>query len=118
MMLVGELAARTGVSARALRHYDAQGLLPVERTANGYRNFPPDAQDRVDTIKGLLACGLNLIDVRAVLPCAGPGEMLQPCDVVVARLHRRLAELDRKAAALEMAKNLLRERLSALDDVP
>jgi len=38
-MLVGELAARTGVSARALRHYDAHALLPVERTANGYRDF-------------------------------------------------------------------------------
>ncbi len=117
-MLVGELATRTGVSARALRHYDAQGILPVARTANGYRSFPAGAEDRVNTIKGPLACGLNLVDVRAVLPCAGPGLTLQPCEVVVTRLHRRLAELDRRAAALEMAKNLIRQRLRTLDDVP
>jgi len=117
-MLVGELASRTGVSARALRHYDAHALLPVERTANGYRDFPAGAVDRVDAIKGLLACGLNLGDVEAVLPCIGPGATLQPCKVVVTRLHRQLAVLDRKADALELARSLVRQRLSTLDELP
>lgn len=36
-MRIGELARTTGVSTRALRYYDEQGLLPAERLTNGYR---------------------------------------------------------------------------------
>jgi hypothetical protein len=35
---IGQLAKRTGVSVRALRHFDEIGLLsPADRTASGYR---------------------------------------------------------------------------------
>lgn len=41
---IGELAARTGLSAKALRLYEARGLLrPDARSAGGYRLYgaPP-----------------------------------------------------------------------------
>lgn len=38
-MLIGELSRRTGVSARSLRYYEAQGLLSAGRGANGYRDY-------------------------------------------------------------------------------
>jgi MerR family transcriptional regulator, copper efflux regulator len=34
-MLIGDLAARTGTTTRALRYYEEQGLLESERTAAG-----------------------------------------------------------------------------------
>ena len=37
---IGELAKRTGVTVRALRHYDQIGLLvPSERSFSGYRLY-------------------------------------------------------------------------------
>ena len=39
-MLIGEVARRSGVSTRMLRHYDALGLVrPTGRTIGGYREY-------------------------------------------------------------------------------
>lgn len=39
-MQIGELARLSGVSARALRHYEDRGLVIPNRTAGGYRSMP------------------------------------------------------------------------------
>lgn len=39
-LTIGELARRTGMSAKAIRHYESIGLLPCPlRQANGYRRY-------------------------------------------------------------------------------
>lgn len=39
-MLIGELAERTGLSLRTIRHYDDVGLLPaMARTDGGFRVY-------------------------------------------------------------------------------
>jgi hypothetical protein len=38
---VGELARRTGVTIRALRYYEAAGLVVPARLPNGYRDYEP-----------------------------------------------------------------------------
>lgn len=39
-LMIGELADRSGVTVRALRHYEHVGLLePSHRTANGHRRY-------------------------------------------------------------------------------
>lgn len=42
-MTIGEAAARSGVSAKMIRHYEAIGLIAAERRANNYRSY--DARD-------------------------------------------------------------------------
>ncbi|MFD9283808.1 MerR family DNA-binding transcriptional regulator [Streptomyces mirabilis] len=42
-MRVGELARRTGVTVRALRYYEAAGLVVPRRLTNGYRDYAPTA---------------------------------------------------------------------------
>jgi DNA-binding transcriptional MerR regulator len=68
VMLIGELARRTGTTTRALRFYEQEGLLTSERTAAGYRRYPESAVDRVRNIKDLLDTGFTVADVRAFLP--------------------------------------------------
>ena len=47
-MLIGQLAARTGLSVRTLRFYaDAGVLTEAGRTPAGYRRFGPDAVEWV-----------------------------------------------------------------------
>jgi DNA-binding transcriptional MerR regulator len=58
-MRIGELAARTGVSVRALRYYEEQELLAPERSTTGQRHYPDDAVDRVELIQQLYAAGLS-----------------------------------------------------------
>ena len=38
-MRIRELAAQVGTTTRTLRYYEAQGLLPAGRSANGYRFY-------------------------------------------------------------------------------
>jgi len=70
-VLIGEVAARTGVSARMLRHYDRVGLVsPSGRTASGYRHYEQEDLTRLLHVEGLRALGLTPVlltgDNRAV----------------------------------------------------
>ncbi|NED84009.1 MerR family DNA-binding transcriptional regulator, partial [Streptomyces sp. SID11233] len=38
-MRIGELAQRAGTTARALRYYEARGLLAARRDAHGHRVY-------------------------------------------------------------------------------
>jgi MerR family copper efflux transcriptional regulator len=113
-VLIGELAQRTGASARSLRHYDRRGLLAASRTAGGYREFPTAAVAAVKAIRGLLACGLTLAEVGTLLPCTAPDGAVQACGEVLESLHRQLHHLDRRAAEVEQARRVVQQRLSSL----
>jgi DNA-binding transcriptional MerR regulator len=64
-MRIGEAAAATGTTPRALRLYEARGLLrPPPRTPSGQREYGPAEVARVRVIRTLLALGLTLEDIR------------------------------------------------------
>ena len=65
---IGELAGATGVSVRALRHYDEVGLLePTERSSAGYRLYADAEVQRLYRILALRGLGMSLKQIRAVL---------------------------------------------------
>ena len=68
-MRIGELSDRAGVSVRALRYYEEQGLLTAERSASGQRHYGEPAVDRVQLIQHLYAAGLTSRTVAGLLPC-------------------------------------------------
>ncbi|GAB2919326.1 MerR family transcriptional regulator [Micromonospora polyrhachis] len=96
-MRIGELSAKAGVSRRALRYYEEQGLLAARREANGYREYAEDAPLVVRQITGLLASGLNSDAIRRFLPCArGVEPELRMCPELRAQLEQRRDELNRQ----------------------
>lgn len=107
---IGELAAATGATARALRHYEQAGLISSGRAANGYRVYAAGAAVRVRNIRALLAAGLTLDDVQVFLPCLD-GDLTSgpPSGRALAVARERLAVLDRRIAA----QTALRDRLAA-----
>jgi DNA-binding transcriptional MerR regulator len=70
---IGELATRAGVSVRALRYYEEQGLLVPERSPSGQRHYPDTAVDRVRLIQQLYAAGLSSRTIVKLMPCVDTG---------------------------------------------
>ena len=96
---IGELAAATGTTTTTLRFYDAGGLLPpAGRTANGYRDYGPDALDRLDFIRRGRAAGLTLAQVKDVIDIRSGGQA--PCTHVTDLLATRVSKLDCQIADL------------------
>ncbi|MEU0045215.1 MerR family transcriptional regulator [Streptomyces werraensis] len=106
-MRIGEVARRAGVSVRALRYYEEQGLLPAERGPGGQRHYPGSAVDRVGLIRQLFAAGLASRSVRKVLPSVYSGTVAPG---LVEHLESERARIDERIAQLSAA----RERLDAV----
>ncbi|MFF3444981.1 MerR family transcriptional regulator [Streptosporangium sp. NPDC002721] len=106
-MRIGELAAKTGVSVRALRYYEEHKLLAPVRGPSGQRRYAREAVGRVRLIQQLYAAGLPSRTIVELLPCVETGE------VTPALLDRLSAERDRVDERIGGLPNT-RERLERL----
>ncbi|MFJ8387761.1 MerR family transcriptional regulator [Streptomyces sp. NPDC094438] len=71
-MLIGEVAQRSGVSARMLRHYESLGLVrPSGRTGSGYREYSGEDIRRIFHIESLRSLGLSLREIGRALDDPG-----------------------------------------------
>lgn len=112
-MLIGELSERTGVSRRALRYYEEQGLLVPERARNGYRMYAQDAPLIVNQIQGLYATGLDSDAIRQYLPCArGRTPQLEMCAELRSHLAERAAELEAQTETLTRQRDAMLAHLA------
>ncbi|MFD8062344.1 MerR family transcriptional regulator [Streptomyces cyaneofuscatus] len=90
-MLIGEVARRSGVSARMLRHYESLGLVrPSGRTGSGYREYSEEDIRRIFHIESLRALGLSLREVQRALDDADftPAALV---DDLIRRTRERIA---------------------------
>lgn len=92
---IGEVARRTGLTVRALHHYDRLGLLvPTGRSSGDHRRYGPDDLRRLLHIQHLRALGLSLAEVRSALD--DPGfDANRVLDRHIERLHDQV-ELQRR----------------------
>ena len=68
LLTIGELARAAGVTAKTVRFWSDQGLVPpAGRTPAGYRLYRPDALARLGLVRTLRDLGVGLADVRKVL---------------------------------------------------
>ncbi|GAA2261183.1 MerR family transcriptional regulator [Streptomyces amakusaensis] len=71
-MLIGEVARRSGVSARMLRHYESLGLVrPSGRSGSGYREYSGEDIRRIFHIESLRSLGLSLREAGRALDDPG-----------------------------------------------
>ncbi|MGO2138900.1 MAG: MerR family transcriptional regulator [Leucobacter sp.] len=96
-MRIGEVARRSGVSARMLRHYERLGLLaPAARTAGGYRDYDEADLMRLTQIEGLRALGMSLVQVSEALD----GEAAGPEALIADLAEQARARIERDTALL------------------
>jgi MerR family transcriptional regulator, thiopeptide resistance regulator len=104
---VGEVANQTGLTVRALHHYDELGLLvPDERTHAGHRRYGPADVERLYRIVALRRLGLSLDEVRAVLDGAD--------GALEAVVRSQLDALDERIEASRRLRTLLAGVLDTL----
>lgn len=83
---IGQVAERTGLSAKALRLYEARGLLaPDGRSSSGYRLYGAKALGRLAEIVVLRRAGFTLTEVAALLQHAAPARNLIEARIVTLR---------------------------------
>lgn len=90
-MLIGEVARRSGVSARMLRHYESLGLVrPSGRTGSGYREYSGADIRRIFQVESLRSLGLSLREIGRAFEDPGftPSTLV---DDLVRRTRERIA---------------------------
>jgi DNA-binding transcriptional MerR regulator len=113
---IQEVARLAGTTSRALRHYDAVGLLAPSRVgANGYRWYDDDALVRLQRILLLRELGLGLDQIRRVLDRQDDeGAALRAhLDWLRAereRIGRQIAAVERTIAAREEGTGIVAEQ--------
>lgn len=73
LIRIGEVARQAGVSVRAVRYYEQQGLLTAERSPSGQRLYLQNAVDRVRFFQQMYAAGLSSRNIAKLLPCMNSG---------------------------------------------
>jgi DNA-binding transcriptional MerR regulator len=105
---VGELAEQTGLTVRALHHYDEIGLLvPSARTGAGHRLYTADDLRRLHRILALRGFGLSLAGIGELLAGTGPDPKVL--------LRQQLAQVDERIAVSHRLRDRLLRVLAALD---
>jgi DNA-binding transcriptional MerR regulator len=104
-MRIGDLARRAGVSPRALRYYEEQGLLESERTAREQRTYPDSAVERVRLIQQFFTAGLSSRTILKLLPCVDSAqasrESFELLEAERTRITTAMAELAAARDALD-----------------
>jgi MerR family transcriptional regulator, copper efflux regulator len=109
-MHIGELADRTGLSLRTLRHYHDIGLLtPSGRTDGGFRLYTAQDESRLLLIRRMKPLGYSLEAMGELLHVIG-GLEKQPEDH---SLRARLVEITTEARE---RRDRLRSQLAAAEE--
>lgn len=108
MLSIGELAHRTGVSRRMLRHWDECGLVKPSTVdgRNGYRWYAPSQVGRVRAIVALRAVGFGLEQIGDLLGSRLTWERLR--GLLQERERELAAQIDEASARLEQVRGRLR----------
>ncbi|MEE1941985.1 MerR family transcriptional regulator [Streptomyces sp. TRM 70361] len=114
-MQIGEVAERTGLSLRTIRHYEEVGLvIPSARTKGGFRLYTAADVDRLMVIRRMKPLDFSLEEMRDLLAITDRLSAAAPLpDAERERLRERL-ETYRKIT--DARCETLRARLMAAED--
>ena len=105
---IGELAKQTGLSIRALCHYDELGLLsPSERSAAGYRLYAEPDVRRLYRLVALRQLGFPLDEIASLIDAGEPD--------LAETARRHLGRVERELESQKRLRRRLAPMVEALD---
>lgn len=115
---IAQVASRSGIPASTLRYYDQIGLVPTDRSSNGYRSYPDGVFDRLRFIDAARTLDLSLDDISTLLrawenePCSSVKTQLRPL------LTQQLTSVDKTLDTLTELRSHLESARAHLDVLP
>jgi Cu(I)-responsive transcriptional regulator len=110
-MNIGEVAARSGISPKMVRHYEQLGLLPrVARSDAGYRRYGARELHTLRFIRRARDLGFSIAEIGELLALWQDRRRASAQVKRIALAH--VADLDRRMAELAQMKGTL-QRLAA-----
>lgn len=100
LLRIGQVAARAGVAASALRFYEDEGLILSERDSLGARRYPRATLRRIAFIQAAQRVGLSLDEIRKALDSLPRGRTPTRADWAALssswkpRIEKRIEELE------------------------
>lgn len=104
LLLIGEVVARSGIAASALRYYEREGIISSTRSPGGQRQFSRAVLRRLAFVRAAQSVGLSLDEVRSAL--ATLPDSRTPTKADWTRLSRTWrSRLDEQIEALEALRD-------------
>lgn len=119
-MRIGEVAARTELSLRSLRHWEEVGLLrPSGRTEGGFRLYTEADVDRILAIRRMKPLGFSLeqmaVALRDIETLTDPEAPETDVDSARGRLHQLLRDAVERRADLQVRLAMADEFIAGLE---
>ncbi|MHC3428111.1 MerR family transcriptional regulator [Streptomyces sp. DT18] len=116
-MRIGELAERAGTTTRALRYYEARGLLAARRDGQGHRVYGAVDLRLVRQIRALQEVGFGLEETRPFVECLRAGhEEGDTCPASLGGYRRKLTEMDALVAQVLAARARVAAQLARAEE--
>ncbi|HET7486465.1 MAG TPA: MerR family transcriptional regulator [Acidimicrobiales bacterium] len=115
LMSVAEVGRLTGLTRKALRHYESLGLVePVTRTDAGYRLYDAESLRRIELVNRAKVLGLSLSEANEFIHVA-EGCCGEHHPKLAALVEGKLSETETRIAELRSLRETLRGVLDRLE---
>ena len=114
MMMIGDLAKRTGTKVNTIRFYEGIGLMPqAARTDSGRRTYgEPDLQ-RLSFIRHGRELGFSVDEIRSLIALSADPE--QDCDAAAGIARKHLAAVEDRITRLEALRDELKRATASCE---
>ena len=113
-MRIGEAARAAGVTTKAVRYYEALGLVRASRLANGYRDYDDAQVRRIREIRALGRLGIAADRTRPFLDCLDSGRASgDDCPASLDTYRSAIADMERRIAELSERRDAVAARLAS-----
>lgn len=111
-MTIGQLADAAGVATDTVRYYEKRGLLAKpRRTAGGYRDFGPEAVQRLRALRKAQALGFTLDEAVDLLALSH--DLDADAEAVRERAVAKIEAIEARIADLERTRDALGRLVAA-----
>ena len=112
-MHIKELAEQAGVTVKAVRYYEARGLIAPRRATNGYRTYDDHDIRIVREVRALLSLGLTAEQTHPFVECLRAGnDRADVCPASLSAYRDRIADIDARITELSGLRAQLADLLA------